>query len=212
MFNLGKSKFNGAFSCASETGLGVGQPLKQIGEDTLGVADIRQCILTTDGFQSSPPESVRDLAGQSTVATCLAAAREYRQHAENVLHLPLTIPPELHTRMVLPLISLWPKKPRTVRVRAFLFSCYASAASLPCGSDDGLVMVVMLMRLHGCLCCSVIYYLSVLYSFRVTGSSLRINGTLVRSQFGDILHVPLRLGYFHRNHPSCNPRHQQDRP
>lgn len=51
VFNLGKFKFNGAFQLRQrETVLGVGQPLKQIGEDTLGVADIRQCILTTDGF------------------------------------------------------------------------------------------------------------------------------------------------------------------
>lgn len=51
VFNLGKFEFNGAFQLRQrETVLSVGQPLKQIGEDTLGVADVWQCILTTDGF------------------------------------------------------------------------------------------------------------------------------------------------------------------
>ncbi len=61
VFNLGKFKFNGAFQLRQrETRLGVGQPLKQIGEDTLGVADIRQCILTTDGFFNHRHQVVRD--------------------------------------------------------------------------------------------------------------------------------------------------------
>ena len=57
MFNLANFLLNERLpSCTRETLLCLRQPLQQLSEDTLGVADAWKCILTTDGFQSSPPD------------------------------------------------------------------------------------------------------------------------------------------------------------
>ena len=171
VFNLGKFKFNGAFQLRQlETELGVGQPLKQIGEDTLGIADVRQCILTTDGFQSSPPV-VRDFGrgrehgGNLPLRRCFPG---YRQHAENVLHLPLTYR-RTSTLAWFYLISFSRKKPALFRCGLFCF-LYASARIVTCGNDDGCSNGGDADAFHGC-CVLCHYYLSVLYSLRVKGSS-----------------------------------------
>ena len=61
VFNLGKFEFHGAFQLRQrEARLGVCQPLKQFSEDTFGVADVRKCILATDGFFNHRHQVVRD--------------------------------------------------------------------------------------------------------------------------------------------------------
>ena len=61
MFDLSKLLLNERLQlCEREAGLCLRQPLQQLSEDTLGVADVRKCILTTDGFFNHRHQMVRD--------------------------------------------------------------------------------------------------------------------------------------------------------
>lgn len=124
------------------------QVLRAGQKNTFGIANIRQSILTADSFSIIATRWLVIFAGRK-VRSLPALARhcfpEYRQHAENVLHLPLMYRRTSTLAWLLPR-DLWSKKARTVQVRAFFcVSCTRQPAPLPVVMVM-VVMVVVLMR------------------------------------------------------------------
>jgi hypothetical protein len=161
VFNLGKLLLDKGFQLPAETRLRVGEALQKFGKNAFSVGDIGERILAANGFSIIATRWLVIFAGADrTVATCpWHYSPEYRQPAENVLHLPLMYRRTSTRAWLLPLDFL-SKKARTVQVRAFLCFLYASARTVTCGNGDGDNGGHHADAFHGC-CVLCNFYLSV---------------------------------------------------